>query len=137
MRPATPLETADPAEIGLCPERTQRLLDVLQQHNDRQHVPGAVALVARRGRIGLLQALGQQDPATGAAMRTDSIFRIYSMTKPIVSVAVMMLVERGQVLLGEPVSRYLPEYAQQQVWTPEGLVPVRQSATVQDLLRHT
>lgn len=137
MTPVTALDTAHPADIGLCPVRTQRLLDVLQQHIDRQHLPGAVALVARRGRIGLLQALGRQDPARGAPMREDSIFRIYSMTKPIVSVAVMMLVERGRLLLSDPVARHLPEYAHQQVWTPEGLVPVRQSATVQDLLRHT
>ena len=137
MSPVTPLETAAPAEIGLCPERMQRLLDVLQQHIDRAHLPGAVALVARRGRIGLLQALGRQDPATGAPMRTDSLFRIYSMTKPIVSVAAMMLVERGQLLLSDPVGRHLPEYAAQQVWTPQGPVPVRTPATVQDLLRHT
>ncbi len=137
MSPVTPLETAAPAEIGLCPERMQRLLDVLQQHIDRAHLPGAVALVARRGRIGLLQALGRQDPATGAPMRTDSLFRIYSMTKPIVSVAAMMLVERGQLLLSDPVGRHLPEYAAQKVWTPQGPVPVRTPATVQDLLRHT
>ncbi len=137
MGPITPLETAAPADIGLCPERTQRLLDVLQQHIDRAHLPGAVALVARRGRIGLLQALGQQDPATGAPMRADSLFRIYSMTKPIVSVAAMMLVERGQLLLSDPVGRHLPEHAAQKVWTPQGPVPVRAPATVQDLLRHT
>ena len=133
----TPLNTTPPADIGLHPDRAQRLLDVLQERVDRQHIPGAVVLVARQGRIGLFDALGQQDPASGTPMRADSIFRIYSMTKPLVSVAVMMLVERGRLLLTDPVSRWLPEYAHQQVWTPQGLVPVRQTATVQDLLRHT
>jgi CubicO group peptidase (beta-lactamase class C family) len=132
-----PLDTAKPADIGLQPQRTQHIARVLQGCVDRQHIPGAVVLVARQGRIGLFEAIGQQDPATGAPMRADSIFRIYSMTKPLVSVAVMMLVERGRLLISDPVGRWLPEYVQQQVWTPEGVVPVRRPATVQDLLRHT
>ena len=132
-----PLDTAKPADIGLQPQRTQHIARVLQGCVDRQHIPGAVVLVARQGSIGLFEAIGQQDPATGAPMRADSIFRIYSMTKPLVSVAVMMLVERGRLLISDPVGRWLPEYVQQQVWTPEGVVPVRQPATVQDLLRHT
>ena len=137
MTQATLLDTAKPADIGLHPERTQHIARVLQDCVDRQHIPGAVVLVARQGRIGLFEAVGQQDPAAGTPMRTDSIFRIYSMTKPLVSVAVMMLVERGRLLISDPVGRWLPEYAQQQVWTPEGLVPAPQPATVQDLLRHT
>lgn len=131
------LPTAQPADIGLMPARTQHLLSVLRERVDQQHIPGAVVLVARQGRIGLFEAVGQQDPAAGTPMRTDSIFRFYSMTKPLVSLAVMMLVERGRLLISDPVGQWLPEYAQQQVWTPEGLAPVRQAATVQDLLRHT
>jgi CubicO group peptidase (beta-lactamase class C family) len=123
--------------VGLCPERTQRLMDVLRREVASGRLPGAVAMIARRGQIGLFEAVGQQDPATGTPMKTDSIFRIYSMTKPVVSVAVMMLVERGQLLLSDPVSRWLPEYANQQVSTANGLEPVRNPATVQDLLRHT
>jgi CubicO group peptidase (beta-lactamase class C family) len=123
--------------VGLCPERTQRLMDVLRREVASGRLPGAVAMIARHGQIGLFEAVGQQDPGTGAPMKTDSIFRIYSMTKPVVSVAVMMLVERGQLLLSDPVSRWLPEYANQQVATAQGLEPVRQAATVQDLLRHT
>jgi CubicO group peptidase (beta-lactamase class C family) len=133
----TPLAHAQPADVGLCPERTQRLMDVLRREVASGRLPGAVAMIARRGQIGLFEAVGQQDPATGAPMQTDSIFRIYSMTKPVISVAVMMLVERGQLLLSDPVSRWLPEYANQQVATAHGLEPVRQAATVQDLLRHT
>jgi CubicO group peptidase (beta-lactamase class C family) len=131
------LPHALPADVGLCPERTQRLMDVLRREVASGRLPGAVAMIARHGQIGLFEAVGQQDPGTGTPMKTDSIFRIYSMTKPVVSVAVMMLVERGQLLLSDPVSRWLPEYANQQVATATGLEPVRQEATVQDLLRHT
>ena len=131
------LPHAHPADVGLCPERSQRLMDVLRREVESGRLPGAVAMIARRGQIGLFEAVGQQNPATGTPMQTDSIFRIYSMTKPVVSVAVMMLVERGLLLLSDPVSRWLPEYAQQQVATAQGLEPVRNPATVQDLLRHT
>ncbi|WP_291915434.1 serine hydrolase [Limnohabitans sp.] len=132
-----PLAHAHPADVGLCPDRTQRLMDVLRREVASGRLPGAVAMVARRGQIALFEAVGQQDPATGTPMQTDSIFRIYSMTKPVVSVAVMMLVERGHLLLSDPVSRWLPEFANQQVATANGLEPVRNPATVQDLLRHT
>jgi CubicO group peptidase (beta-lactamase class C family) len=137
----TELAFAPPAELGLCPKRLQRLLAVLQGDIDNGRLPGAVALVARRGKIALFESLGQRDPATGAAMRRDAIFRIYSMTKPLVSVAVMMLMEQGRLLLSDPVSRYLPEYLQQKVVVESGdavhLEDVARSATVQDLLRHT
>ncbi len=137
MTPHPALPHAHPADVGLCPERTQRLMDVLRREVASGRLPGAVAMIARKGHIALFEALGQQDPATGTPMQTDSIFRIYSMTKPVVSVAVMMLVERGQLLLSDPVSRWLPEFANQQVATAQGLEPVKQAATVQDLLRHT
>ena len=133
----TPLPQAQPADVGLCPERTQRLMDVLRREVANGRLPGAVALIARHGQVALLDSVGVQDPASGAAMQPDSIFRIYSMTKPVVSVAVMMLLERGQLLLSDPVGQHLPEYAQQQVHTASGLVPPTQPATVQDLLRHT
>ena len=137
MTRVTPLDTAAPDDIGLHPQRTQQVVNVLQGSVDRQHIPGAVVLITRQGRIGLFEAIGQQDPATGTAMRTDSIFRIYSMTKPLVSVAVMMLVERGRLLINDPVSRWLPEYDGQPVLGKAGLVPAWQTPTVQDLLRHT
>ena len=135
--PHTALAHARPAEVGLCPDRTQQLMDVLRHEVASKRLPGAVAMIARQGKIALLDAVGQQDPDTGSVMKTDSIFRIYSMTKPVVSVAVMMLVERGQLLLSDTVSRWLPEYAHQQVATTHGLIPVQREATVQDLLRHT
>ncbi|TXI73364.1 MAG: class A beta-lactamase-related serine hydrolase [Limnohabitans sp.] len=137
MALAAPIETATPADIGLNTQRTQQVVNVLQGSVDRQHIPGAVMLIARQGRIGLFKAIGQQDPAAGTPMRTDSIFRIYSMTKPLVSVAVMMLVERGRLLISDSASKWLPEYAQQAVLGASGLIPAWQPATVQDLLRHT
>jgi len=137
MALAAPIDTATPADIGLNTQRTQQVVNVLQGSVDRQHIPGAVMLIARQGRIGLFEAIGQQDPAAGSPMRTDSIFRIYSMTKPLVSVAVMMLVERGRLLISDPASKWLPEYAQQAVLGASGLIPAWQPATVQDLLRHT
>lgn len=135
------LEPTHPEAANLSPERSARLISVLQSEIDRDRLPGAVVLVARHGRIGLLQALGVQDPATGKPMAVDSIFRLYSMTKPIVSVAAMMLMEQGKFLLSDPVSKYLPEFANQQVAVERDglvtLVPVARPATVQDLLRHT
>ena len=137
----TELAFAPAAEVGLCPDRLQRLLSVIQSEIDRQRLPGAVALVARQGRIALFESLGHLDPFAGGAMTRDAIFRIYSMTKPLVSVAVMMLMEQGKLLLGDPVTRFLPEYANQKVAVERGgqvvLEDVAQPATVQDLLRHT
>ncbi|MDO9203501.1 MAG: serine hydrolase domain-containing protein, partial [Hydrogenophaga sp.] len=137
----TPLPRAEPADLGLCPERTQRLVQTLQAEVDRGRLPGAVVLLARHGRVALFESLGQRDPATGATMARDALFRIYSMTKPVVSVAAMMLVEQGRLLLSDPVNKYLPEFSGQQVAveTPDGLQlqTVAQPATVQDLLRHT
>lgn len=128
-------------DAGMCPVRTQRLMDVLQSEVDRQRLPGAVAVIARRGRVALYESLGAQDPALNNPMAKDAIFRIYSMTKPVVSVAAMMLMEQGKLLLNDPVAKYLPEYAAQKVaHLVDGTVQlqsVRQQATVQDLLRHT
>jgi len=116
-------------------------VDALQAEVDRQRLPGAVVLIARQGKLALFESLGLLDPATGVPMTRDAIFRIYSMTKPVVSVAAMMLMEQGRLLLSDPVAKYLPEYANQKVARQvEGVVhlqEVRQLATVQDLLRHT
>jgi len=135
------LDFAAPAELGLCPERLQRMLSVLQVDIDSGRLPGAVALVARRGKVALFESLGQQDAGAGIAMTRDAIFRIYSMTKPVVSVAVMMLMEQGKLLLSDPVERFLPEYSGQKVAVERAggveLQNADRPATVQDLLRHT
>lgn len=119
----------------------ERLRAVLQSHIDGGRIPGAVAVVALGGQVELFEALGRQDAAAGTPMAADSIFRIYSMTKPLVSLLALMLAEEGRLQLGDPVSAYLPEFAGQQVAIEEGgtvrLVPLRRPATVQDLLRHT
>jgi CubicO group peptidase (beta-lactamase class C family) len=136
-----PLPPADVADLGLCPDRMRRLVGVLQADVERGRLPGAVVVLARHGRIALMEGIGQLDPARDAPMPLDAVFRIYSMTKPIVSVAVMMLIEQGRLKLADPVHLHLPEYANQQlaVQTPDGVTlrPVQRPATVQDLLRHT
>ena len=140
------LPVAAPAELGFAPQRIKLLLDVLQDEINRKRLPGCVALIARHGKLALFESLGWQQASTDTEvpqtpMATDSIFRIYSMTKPIVSVALMMLYEQGKVLLGDPVAKYLPEFADQKVLaTVDGvdtLRPVIRRATVQDVLRHT
>jgi len=137
----TALPHADPTAVGLSAERLARLSGALRAEVGRGLAPGAVALVARRGRIAWLDAIGARDPHSGAPMTPDTIFRIYSMTKPIVSVAIMMMVEEGRLLLTDPVSRFLPSFVRQQVGVERGddlvLEPARQPATIQDLLRHT
>ena len=135
------LDTSHAQDAGLSPERATRLVAVLQSEIDRHRLPGTVVVVARHGHIAIQQALGLQDPATAQPMAVDSIFRLYSMTKPIVSVAMLMLMEQGKFLLADPVSKYLPEFANQQVAVERnGLVtlePVLLPATIQDLMRHT
>ncbi len=139
--PGKTLPRVSPDQVGLCPQRSARLMAVLQAEVDRQRLPGAVVLIARRGKLALLESVGALDPAAQSPMTPDAIFRIYSMTKPIVSLAAMMLMEQGQLLLNDPVAKYLPEYAMQKVASlVDGTVQlqaVRQAATLQDLLRHT
>jgi CubicO group peptidase (beta-lactamase class C family) len=135
------LTLAAPGELGLCPDRLQRLLEVLRSDIDRGRLPGAVALVARRGQLALFESMGMLDPAAGTPMPRDAIFRIYSMTKPVVSVAVMMLMEQGKLLLSDLVAKHLPEFAGQKVAVERDgrvtLEDIARPATVQDLLRHT
>ena len=136
-----PLPDARPDSLGLSPVRLQRASDAFRREVDKGTIPGVTLLVARKGRIGWFDAIGRQNPATDAAMAKDSIFRIFSMTKPIVSLGIMMLVEDGQLLLGDPVAKFIPEFADQKVGIETGgeltLVPVARPMTVQDLLRHT
>ena len=137
---------AKPEDVGLSSAQLKRIEEVTQKHVDSGLVPGAVMLVARRGKIAWSATLGKRDVASGDAMKPDSIFRIYSMTKPIVSVATMQLVEEGRLQVGDPVSRYLPEIGRMKVGTeragPDGrpvlhLADPDRAMTVQDLLRHT
>ncbi len=137
----SPLPRAVPEEIGLSSARLARLSAVLVREIEHGRVPGAVALVARRGRLAFFESFGQRDAVSGAPMTRDAIFRIYSMTKPITSVAAMMLWEEGRFLLNDPVGKYLPELGDLKVAVERGedleLVPAARAVTVQDLLRHT
>jgi len=139
---ATPaLPSAKPESIGLSLSRLQRMRDAFQREIDKGTTPGVVSMVARRGQIGWFEAQGKQDPNASAPMATDSIFRIFSMTKPLVSIGIMQLVEDGHLLLNDPLSKYIPEFAGQNVGIErngalEFALPVR-PITIQDLLRHT
>lgn len=130
----TALPVAKPEDVGLSPVALDRLSAALKDRVAAGHVPGAVALVARHGKIAYHEAFGAIAPG-GAPMTTDAIFRIYSMTKPIVSVAVMMLWEEGRLLLSDPIAKYIPAFATTQVGIDKA--PVARAITVQDLLRHT
>jgi len=141
------LPTAKPEEVGLSSERLARATQVMKAEVARGQYPGAVVLVARKGKVAYYESVGQRDPVAGAPMTKDAIFRLYSMTKPFTSVAAMMLVEEGRLLLSDPVSKYLPQLANLQVSVPRfdpdtgkavyALVPAERQMTIQDLLRHT
>ena len=135
------IEWTRPQDAGLNPARLGRLADAIQTQIDRRRLPGAVAMVGRQGRIAWTHCAGALDPRHADPMRPDSLFRIYSMTKPIVSLAIMMLVEEGRMMLSDPLERFVPEFtaAKVSVQTPTGirLEPLARSITVQDLLRHT
>ncbi|MFO6419023.1 serine hydrolase domain-containing protein [Hylemonella sp. W303a] len=119
----------------------QRLSVAFEAAIAARRLPGAVLYIAQRGETRCFDALGWQDVEAGLPMRRDSIFRIYSMTKPIVSLAALMLVEEGRLMLGDPVAQYLPEFGVQQVATQDGdtlrLEPAQRGMTVHDVLRHT
>src|SRR5215207_4622903 len=102
--PQTPsLPHAKPEQIGLSATRLQRMSDAFKREIDKGTLPGATVLVARRGQIGWFEALGKQSPTASAPMAHDSIFRIFSMTKPLVSVGIMQLIEDGHFVLGDAV----------------------------------
>lgn len=135
-------ERASPQEAGFRPEGLARLTAAFQEQIDRQRIPGVVAMVVRGGKLAYFEALGRRDPTQPDPMQRDSIFRIYSMTKPVVSVATMMLFDEGRLFLHDPVAKYLPEFKSVQVGTVRAdgqmdLAPPARAMTVQDLLRHT
>jgi CubicO group peptidase (beta-lactamase class C family) len=141
-----PLAVAKPEQVGLSSARLERVGNSFEAQIGRGRFPGAVVMVVRKGKIAYFEAFGQRDPATGARMTKDAIFRLYSMTKPFASVAAMMLVEDGKMTLADPVAKYLPQLESLQVAVPapgaDGkttytLVPAERPMTVQDLLRHT
>jgi CubicO group peptidase (beta-lactamase class C family) len=136
-----PLPQAKPESLGLSPVRLQRMSDAFKRDIDKGTTPGVTMMVGRRGQIGWFEALGRQNPAGPAPMAHNTLFRIFSMTKPIVSIGIMMLLEDGYFLLNDPIAKYIPEFSEQKVGVETNgrleLVPLKRPITIQDLLRHT
>ena len=134
------LPHAPPESVGLNPERLKRLSAAMAREIEEGKAPGLAMLIARNGKIAFQETMGALKPG-GPPMRDDAIFRIYSMTKPIVSVATMTLVEEGRLLLSEPVAKYLPAFASMTVGVERDgkfeRVPAARPITILDLMRHT
>ena len=139
------LAAARPEAVGLSGARLGQLSAALKSDIEKGVIPGATLLVARHGKIAWFESMGVRDPGNRAPMTKDAIFRIYSMSKPITSVAVLMLVEEGKIALADPVSKYIPQLGGLKVGVEKPgangptleLEPARREITVQDLLRHT
>ena len=143
--PASP--TVAPEDVGLSSERLERIASAIQKSVDDGRIAGGVSLVARHGKIAYFKAVGMADRDTEKPMRTDSLFRICSMSKPLTSVAVMMLYEEGKFNLNQPVSDFLPEFKNMKVLDPSwpqdrtsppgALVDAKRPITIFHLLTHT
>jgi CubicO group peptidase (beta-lactamase class C family) len=124
-----------PEQVGFSSARLERLASIVRHDVERGLIPGAVVLLARGGRVGYADSFGFQDRKAGTKMAIDSIFRVASMTKPMTSVAAMMLSEEGKLEIAAPVAQYLPEFAEITVGVER--VRATRTMTVQDLMRHT
>ncbi len=122
---------------GFSASRLARIADVMQEQVDADQFPGAVTMVARHGEVVHYASHGFQDAAKSKRMSKDSIFRLASMTKPLVTAAAMILVERGRMNMFDPIVKWLPELKDLKVETPQGDVPLERPIWVQDLMRHT
>ncbi len=138
------LKEASPESVCMSPERLARIDNMIQQAIDSSWTAGAVAFISRDGKIVYNKAFGVIDPESKKPMQTDNIFRIASQTKAIVSIGAMMLFEEGKFLLDDPVSKYIPEFAGQQVMdqfnekdTTYTAIPAKRAVTVRDLFTHT
>jgi CubicO group peptidase (beta-lactamase class C family) len=143
---ADSLVRTDPEAAGLSRERLGRIGTFLTNEIADNKIPGAVMLIQRKGKLAYFETFGARDPVTKAPMTADTIFRIYSMSKPITSVAAMMLVEEGKLSLEEPLSKYIPLFANVKVGVEKkgedgkptlDLVAPRRPIFIQDLMRHT
>jgi CubicO group peptidase (beta-lactamase class C family) len=141
-----PLPVGKAEQVGMASDRLDRIGTVFKQEIDQGKLPGVVIMVARKGQLAYSTSVGFRDKGSQAAMSNDAIFRIYSMTKPLVSVAAMILVEEGKIQLTDPVSKFLPAFAKMQVSERRTdyygnvsyvMMPAERAITVQDLLRHT
>jgi CubicO group peptidase (beta-lactamase class C family) len=138
---AVAFEVAEPEDVGMSSERLERLSQELQEYVGDNRLAGAVVLVARQGQVVIHEAFGERDVEANAPMRDDTIFRIASQTKAIVSAAVLMLQEEGELLISDPVGKYLPEFMHTTVAVArEGgydVVDAERPITIRDLLTHT
>ena len=139
---AQDLPATKPESVGLSSDRLERIASSVQRNIDDKRIAGAVTLVVRHGKVAWFKAQGMSDREAAKAMPTDAMFRICSMTKPITSVAVMMLYEEGKFLLDDPVSKYLPEFKNPKVLVKPAsgatyTIPATKEITIRDLLRHT
>lgn len=138
---------AKPEDVGMSSDRLRRIHALIDTHMTAKDFSGAVTLVARKGKVVHLEAQGQADIEAKTPMRTDTLFRLASMTKPVTAVAILMLVEEGKLVLSDPVSKFIPEFKHPKVavWTLPNdtsgaglrLVPAAREITIQDLLTHT
>jgi CubicO group peptidase (beta-lactamase class C family) len=140
---AVSIQETKPESVGLSKDRLQRIHDTIQRHMDGRQIAGAVTLVARKGHIAHLEAQGWMDLDSKKPMAKDSIFRVFSMSKPITGVAILMLMEEGKVRLNDPVSKFIPEFKGMKVTVIQQAsplqfytVPATREITVQDLLTH-
>jgi CubicO group peptidase (beta-lactamase class C family) len=134
--------TTKPEAVGLSSERLERIASTVQHDIDDKRIAGAVTLVIRHGKVAWFKSQGMMDREAGKPMPNDAMFRICSMTKPITSMAAMMLYEEGKFLLEDPVSKYLPEFKNAKVLVKPAsgdpyTIPANKEITVRDLLRHT
>ena len=132
---AAELPRASPEEAGITRAQLERGKAIVQAMVDKKETAGVVTLVARHGKVVQLDAQGLMDIEAGKPMQPDTIFRIYSMTKPLSSVAAMILVEDGALQLTDPVAKWLPAFKDVRVLTEAGLVAATRVMTIQDLLR--
>jgi CubicO group peptidase (beta-lactamase class C family) len=133
------LPLAKPAEVGLSSQKLEAVKKVVQEAVDKNQTAGVLVLVARHGKVVMLESFGNMDIEAKKAMRPDAIFRIYSMTKPVTSAAAMVLYDEGRFKLDDPVAQYLPELKDLRVHAGKGdeTVEVKRAVTIRDLLRHT
>ncbi|HEY7269087.1 MAG TPA: serine hydrolase domain-containing protein, partial [Dehalococcoidia bacterium] len=135
----SPLPTADPGDLGFIPERLAQLGPTMQRYVDDGKVPNLVTLVARHGRVAHFEARGVMDLDEPQPVQRDSIFRLYSNSKPIAGAGVMILFEEGKVTPDDPISKFIPAFKNAQVRTnqPGVTVPAQREITVRDCFRNT
>ena len=139
---AQTLPTAEPEAVGMSSERLERLTATLKEYVEADRLAGSVAIIARRGKIAYLESVGMREREVGSPMADDSIFRIASQTKGLTSTCIMILQERGQLLVTDSIAKYLPEFKDRTVAVDNGrggydVVSARRPITIRDLLTHT